>query len=107
MIASLSDCNRKIGCSIKAISENTWCNIKVIAEGITLWLDNKQPKPWSNYIFEPEVEESSFFDKEAIEEYLKNNPNVKKEMMRLDELRKGLEDEENNQEFNEEMLPKE
>lgn len=106
MITSLSDCNRSIWCSVKTISENTWCNVKVVAEGVKLWLDNKQPTPWANYLFEPQIIENSFFDEEAIEEYLKNNPDVKKEMMRLDELRKGLENEENNQEFKEEMLPK-
>ena len=106
MITSLSDCNRKIWCSVETISENTWCNIKVIAEGFKLWLDDKQPRPWSNYLFEPEAIENSFFDEEAIAEYLKNNPNVKQEMMRLDELRKELENEENDQNFDEEMLPK-
>lgn len=105
MISSLSDCDRKIWCSIKAISSNTWCDVKVIAEGFKLWIDDKQARPWSNYLFEPEPNEDSFYDKEAIEEYLKNNPDVKSEMMRLDKLRKGLENEENKQTVDKEMLP--
>ena len=105
MIDNLYDCNRKVWCSIKAINNNTLCDLKVIGEGFKLWLDNKQPTPWSNYIFEPEISENTFFDKEAREEYLKNNPDVKMEMMRLDKLRKGLENEENKQTVDKEMLP--
>lgn len=107
MIDDLYDCNRKVWCSIKAITNNTICDFKVIGEGVELWLDNKQPAPWSNYIFEPEISENNFFDEEARKEYLKNNPNIKTEMMRLDKLRKDLENEENNQTITEEMLPKE
>ena len=106
MIDNLSECDKAFYCSIKSIIDNTWCNVKVVAEGVDLWLDDKQEYPWSNYIFEPEIEKNSFFDEEARAEYLKNNPDVKQEMMRLDALRKDLENEENNQEIDEEMLPK-
>lgn len=105
LISSLSECDRKIFCSIKAISQNTLCDIAVVVDGFQLWIDNKQAKPWSNYLFEPDVIEDSFFDKEAIEDYLKNNPNVKDEMIRLNKLRKELEDEEYSQTINKEMLP--
>ena len=105
MIDNLSNCNQKIWCSIKVISYNTLCDFRVIGEGFTLWLNNKQPTPWSNYIFEPKINESSFFDEAAREEYLKNNPDVKAEMIRLNELRKGLENAENNQTITKEMLP--
>ena len=106
MIEDIYDCNRKIWCSIKAIGNNTLCDIGIVVEGITLWIDDKQSYPWSNYIFEPEITENSFFDEEARQEYLKNNPNVKNEMMRLDKLRKDLEYDENNQKITKEMLPK-
>ena len=72
-----------------------------------LWIDDKQPTPWSNYLFEPEIDNTSFFDEEEITEYLKNNPDVKSEMRRLDVLRKDLENEENKQDFDQEVLPKE
>lgn len=106
MIEDIYDCNRKIWCSIKAIGNNTLCDIGIVVEGITLWIDDKQSYPWSNYIFEPEITENSFFDEEARQEYLKNNPDVKNEMMRLDKLRKDLEYDENNQKITKEMLPK-
>ena len=108
MVDELSDCEKKIWCSIKAIGNNTLCDIKIIAEGFTLWLDDKQPYPWSNYIFKPEIMETSVFDEEARKEYLKNHPNVEADMRQLDRLRKELENEENNdQTISEEMLPKE
>ncbi len=107
MIDNLSDCNKGFYCTVKAIMNNTWCNVKVIAEGVDLWIDNKQKYPWSNYIYEPIIVDNSFFDEEARTEYLKKYPDVKRDMMRLNKLRKDLENEENNQEYSEEMLQKE
>ena len=107
MIDDLTECDRAFGCSVTSVIKNTWCNIKVVAEGVDLWLDDKQEYPWSNYIFEPEIDKNSFFEEEARAEYLKNNPDVKKEMMRLDKLRKELEYDENNQKIDETMLQKE
>jgi hypothetical protein len=106
MVDNMYDCNREIWCSIKAISNNTFCDFKVILDGFNLWLNDKQDTPWSNYIFEPELPDSSFFDKEDLEEYLKNNPDIKAEMKRLDKLRKDLEDEENNQTITPKMFSK-
>ena len=106
MIDDLLDCQRGIWCSTKAIGKNTLCDIKIIAEGVKLWIDKKQPTPWSNYIFEPEIIENSFVDEEARAEFLKNNPNVQKEMLQLDKLRKELENEQIEAEFNEEILQK-
>ena len=91
---------------MKAIVNNTICDVDVVIEGVNLWIDDKQPTPWSNYIFVPQAEVSSFFDEQEHTEYLKKNPNVKNEMKRLNALRKDLEDEKDEQEFNEEMLPK-
>lgn len=105
MIEDLETCNRKLWCSITAIFNNTVCDVDVVISGVELWIDKKQPSPWSNYIFEPEIGENSFFDEKERAEYLKNNPNTKNEMGRLDKLRKDLENEENKQEFKEEMLP--
>ena len=106
MIDDLVACDRDIWCSVKSIANNTWCNVKVVAKGVELWLDDKQEYPWSNYIFVPEIKDEVFFDEEARAEYLKDNPNVKEEMRRLDKLRKDMENEENKQAVDEEMLQK-
>lgn len=95
LIDDLADCNRALWCSSKAVSKNTWCDIKIIADGFLLWMDNKQPKPWSNYIFKPELPQNSFVDEEARAEYLKQYPDVKQEMESLHKLRKELENEQN------------
>jgi hypothetical protein len=92
MIDNLTDCDKAFWCSVGSVMKNTWCNVNVVAEGVGLWLDDKQAYPWSNYIFEPEIAEDSFIDEDVRAEYLKNNPDVKQEMMRLDKLRKELEE---------------
>ena len=33
MIDNLSECDKAFYCSIKSIIDNTWCNVKVVAEG--------------------------------------------------------------------------
>ena len=107
MVDNLSTCNKKFYCSIMAVIKNTTCDVDVVIEGISLWIDKKQPTPWSNYIFEPQTDASSFFDEEERAEYLKANPDVNNEMKRLDMLRKDLENEENEQSLDKEMLPEE
>jgi len=105
MIEHLIVCDKKIGCSLGAIAVNTLCDIKVVGKGVVDWIDGKQPRPWSNYIYVPEVEPNPFVDEDARQEYLKQHPDIKQEMQKLNKLRKELEDEENKQMFNEEMLP--
>ena len=108
MIENLIDCDKKIGCSLGAIAVNTLCDIKVVGKGVVDWIDGKQPRPWSNYIFEPETENfESFIDEEERAEYLQKYPNVEQEMQRLNKLREELENEENKQSFDKKMLPKE
>ena len=108
MVSQLIDCDKAVLCSIKAIVRNSLCDIKVINTGISKWLKGEQERPWSNYIFEPEVEKfAPFVDEEERDEYLQKYPDVEKEMQRLNKLREELENDENAQSFDEEMLPKE
>lgn len=92
MTEDLLACERQLFCSVKAVLKNTGCNIAVIGQGFKDWTAGIQPKPWSNYIFEPELS-SSYVDEEFRQEYLKNHPDVKAEMERLHILRKDLENE--------------
>lgn len=84
----------KFTCVLSAVLKNSWCDIKVIGQGISDWAKRKQPYPWSNYIFIPEIPVDDDFDDEAREEYLKNNPDFKLEMEQLKKLNKELENEE-------------
>lgn len=107
LIEELSFCDKKIGCSVKAIAENTWCDIKVVTTGFMDWKNDKQPLPWSNYIFEPELPIDRYVDEEEYKIYMEQNPNTKNEMNELEIFRKELENEQNNQIFDEKFLPKE
>jgi hypothetical protein len=89
LIEDLSACGGNKICAVETIVANTWCDFKVMGEGVSLWLGGKQPRPWSNYLFEPEWEEET--DEDLLEFY-RNNPDLEKDMRRLIELEKGMED---------------
>lgn len=97
--------DKKISCLFGAILRNTWCDMKVIGQGVANWFDGKQKTPWSNYIFIPEAELSDVFDTETAKEYLKNNPSPAVEMQKLQKLNKELEDEINYEEVAEDEKP--
>ncbi len=64
LIEDIQDCDAEFFCGAKAVSSSTWCDVKIIAQGIKLWYNNEQPRPWSNYIFTPET--ASVFDDEEL-----------------------------------------
>lgn len=97
--------DKKISCLFGAILRNTWCDMKVIGQGVANWFDGKQKTPWSNYIFIPEAELSDVFDTETAKEYLKNNSSPAVEMQKLQKLNKELEDEINYEEVAEDEKP--
>ena len=39
---------------VEAVLDSYICYVGVMAEGAKLWIDGKQDRPWSNYIFEVE-----------------------------------------------------
>ena len=94
MVEDLWHCEQKISCGIGAIVSNNWCITKVVGKGIVLWLEGKQQRPWSNYIFEPKTYLSKIVDEQERQEYLATHPDVKEEMEHLHRLRKDLENEE-------------
>ena len=96
MVQKLLDCDRKFFCSTKVVFDNNLCMLKVIGHGFSDWLNHKQPRPWSNYIFEPEIPLNTYIDEEARQNYLNENPDTSAEMQRLNLLRKELENEEAN-----------
>jgi hypothetical protein len=106
MIDELSSCERKVYCSVKAIAQNSWCDFKVIGSGLLHWLQGTQARPWSNYIFTPQLPEDEWIDQDARAEYLKQYPNTLQEMQKLKQLGKELENEQNNSSVDESQLPK-
>ena len=43
---------RRIWGVLGAVGKSYCCYAGIVADGIGLWLDGKQPMPWSNYFFE-------------------------------------------------------
>lgn len=99
MAEELHDCDRRNICVLGSVVKNTFCNIKVIGEGVKLWLTGRQPAPWSNYLFAPDVKRPSAVDdvepEESLEEYYRDTPDIAAEMENLKELNQQLENKDN------------
>ena len=54
-VISFNSCDKdsQYTCLLKEILKNSWCDAKVIGEGMSLWVKGEQSAPWSNYIFKP------------------------------------------------------
>lgn len=79
-------------CIAKTIVHNSVCDISVIFKGVTNWVQGKQPRPWSNYFFEPEIEsklQSENVDEE-LEEFYRQNPDLQEQMKKLNQEREKL-----------------
>jgi len=58
-VEELLQCEKnKVWCLIKSSVSNSWCDIKVIGNGFSMWAEGKQKFPWSNYIFTPDLSSS-------------------------------------------------
>lgn len=51
---SIHGAGRRIWGVLGAVGESYACYAGVVADGVGLWLEGKQPRPWSNYFFESE-----------------------------------------------------
>lgn len=92
MMQAVLDCDQGgILCMSKAIVKNTWCDAGVMATGFKNWIKGDQARPWSNYMFEPELLLGDEGNSEVLEEFYKQNPNVKQEMSDLNKIREKLE----------------
>jgi len=93
MAEEIEICSRKKLCIIKAVTDNYVCDAKVILGGVSQWLQGQQPRPWSNYLFEPELPQEEV--DEGLQEYYDENPNLADEMAELKQKYKELEIEKN------------
>ncbi|MBQ9271526.1 MAG: hypothetical protein IJ218_04615 [Alphaproteobacteria bacterium] len=54
LVIDLQNCTGgNIGCPFHYMVQDMQCNIKVVASGVSMWLQGKQSTPWENYLFEP------------------------------------------------------
>lgn len=81
----------KYSCGIKYIFINSWCDMKVIGKGFSDWLDGKQKAPWSNYIFEPELNTPIDETDEFYADYKARGISPQLEMQKLIEMHHNLE----------------
>ena len=98
MAENLYMCNDQKICILKEVINNTFCNIKVIGEGIQLWITGEQSRPWSNYFFEPKLKSittDGIEPENSLEEYYQNTPDISAEMNELYKLNQQLENSEN------------
>ncbi len=105
LLQRLEQCEHRLWCSGRVIVATSRCDIAVVWQGFFDWIDGKQPYPWSNYIYEPEI--VSLVDEDARREYLKQYPDTKQEMEKLHILRKELENEQNTQQNIQDLWPEE
>lgn len=90
---NIENCGQnKFFCTFNQILKNAGCDVEVIADGLKLWLNGGQERPWSNYYFTPvtadDVEDAEDYDGKA--EYRKQNPGMADEMMKLKMLNEEL-----------------
>lgn len=91
MAEKLHDCDSKKICVLDVVIKNTFCDIRIINQGIMNWVKGKQPSPWASYLFTtPKSAEQIQEDKEW-QEYTGEKPNFDAQMNELDTKRQELE----------------
>ena len=95
MATKVEVCHQRKLCILKAVYDNYICDGKVILIGLSDWVTGKQLRPWSNYMFEPEVQKEEM--DEDLKEYYRDNPNIDEEMNELIKKHEELENINNEQ----------
>lgn len=73
-------------CMLKMVTANSFCDFKVVGNGFINWVKGEQPRPWSNYLFEPEMDDMD----EGLQEFYEENPNLIYDLDKLKKLNKEL-----------------
>ena len=102
MAEELINCEDKIGCMLKTVAKNTWCDVTIVAKGFSLWAKGEQTTPWANYLFEPKLphqeKETEDETEESLQEFYTQTPNIAASMQNLRRLNQELEEQIKNQE---------
>ena len=85
---NISACQEnKLTCAMGAIWRNNLCDLRVIVQGFSAWLEGKQARPWSNYWFEPELlSDRPGNDDPDLAEFYRQHPDLQAEMNELKRL---------------------
>lgn len=93
-VTNASQCKDK---AFSCISKHIWydftCNLSVISDGFSLWVSGEQEKPWSNYIYEPDLlsHNIDLYNQDGIETLYEENPNILEDMQQVRLLNKEME----------------
>jgi len=104
LIDDLHSCNHSVFCSSEMIIRSTKCDLKVVAASFSDWMAGKHQYPWSGYIFVPELPQDYLIDEESRREYLKEYPDTAEEMLKLQQLRKDMENAQNQAVIKQEII---
>lgn len=88
----VANCQGSLWCTTKAVVKNSWCDSKVIGQGIKLWLQGKQSNPWSNYYFTPDLSHIETALNENTELFYQENPNYIEDFEKLKQKHQKLEE---------------
>lgn len=79
----VTSCQGGLKCTTKAILNNVVCDARVVTKGLDNWINDKQEKPWSNYLFEPELSAEEKLFREHTDIFYKENPNYHSDFEQL------------------------
>jgi len=83
MAAELYDCGGRGFCMLGAVLSNSLCDAGVVWSGLSGWAAGKQPRPWSNYFFTPDLSPEEEPAPE-VEEFYRENPHLQQDMRELE-----------------------
>ncbi len=85
-------CNRSSWCLLQKVLINNWCNVTVVGEGVSAWINGEQASPWANYFFEPELPQDEEPHPELVKFY-QESTDLPRQMNELKNKNKILEQE--------------
>lgn len=83
----------KLICVLSASLRGNVCYMKVMNKGLWDFITGKQPRPWSNYLFEPEIVQNDGKDAEyeaEIQKVMEENPTLVDDMEKIKEKNREL-----------------
>ena len=82
MVSEMLSCREnKAFCMLGSVIKNSWCDSKVVLNGLGAWVKGQQSTPWENYLFESELKETE--QDEGLQEFYDENPDVSASMEEL------------------------
>ena len=85
-------CHSDFWCVTASVFKNSVCDAKIIGQGLKLWINRKQPAPWSNYYFTPDLSHIDNTLEENAQLFYEENPDFMDDFEKLKEDYQKLEE---------------